>query len=139
MQSLTLPPSKVYPKVTFSTPKICREILVGDRDYVDWLPYNKTSIRATAYFRNGLPFSKLSQEQKKTIQKISWIRNVIAHKSKFSYTKFENNVLDGLPLTSRERTPVGYLRSVYIGFPNPQRRFEEIVLDISNISLILTT
>lgn len=133
-KSLIHPSAKVYPRVTFNSALVCRDVMTGGKDYVDWLPYDYTLKRAKAYFRNGLPFSTLTKAEKQSIQKMSWVRNAIAHKSRYSNSKFTENVLNGLLLTSKEQNPVGYLRSIYINYPNPQRRFEEIVSEITSIS-----
>lgn len=138
--SLTHPSRLVHPRINFNSAKVCRDIIIGDRSFVDWLPYDKyTEKRAKAFYRNGVPFTNLSKSQKNTIQKIVWIRNAIAHKSKHSFNTFEKNVIGGIPLLPKEKTPIGYLRSVYINFPTPQRRFEEIASEIIDISYILAS
>ena len=125
----------VSPKLTFKSSQLCRSIIVGERSYVDWLPYHKYTLkRADAFFTKGLPFSSLTKSEKKSIDNFAIIRNALAHKSKHSLEQFENTIIVGLPLTKREKTPTGYLRSNYIGLPNPQTRFEEIEMQISNIS-----
>ena len=136
---LTHPSRNIRPRIIFNSPSVCRDIIRGDRNYVDWLPYDITIKRSTAFFRNGLPFTNLTIQEKAVLKKISWIRNAIAHKSNHSFSVFENNVIAGLPLTPIERTPIGYLRSIYINFPVSQRRFEEIASEIINISNTLVS
>jgi len=51
------PSSLVVPRVSIKSDRIAREVTFGGRSYLDWLPYNKYTVkRAEAFFRKGLPF-----------------------------------------------------------------------------------
>ena len=123
----------VVARVRFSSHTVAREIICGGKNYVDWLPYDRfTEPRAKAFFRNGLPFTTLSKSEKDQIQEFLWIRNVIAHKSSNANKTFQSKVISGLPLTSIERTPTGFLRSVARVSPR-QTRYEILTIDMSQI------
>lgn len=56
-------------------------IVLGDKTYLDWFPYQWTEKRAKRFFESGLPFTILTSEQKKDLEYYHTIRNAIAHKS----------------------------------------------------------
>lgn len=117
----------IVPRIKVTTYKIAREIVFGaDRQYIDWLPYNRTIKLAEIYFRSGIPFSQLSQPQKDYLHKCHVIRNAIAHKSRFSINKFEEVVIGSTPLPPKERTPAGYLGGNFRLAP-AQTRYENLI------------
>jgi len=136
-KNLTHSSRSVNPRVMFKSRKVCREVILGERSYVDWIPYNFTEKRAKSYFTNGLPFTFLDKTEKDNIQDIQTIRNAIAHSSNYAIKKFEREVLSGVSLPRRESTPVGYLRHVFISAP-PQTRYEKHIIDIALIARKLT-
>lgn len=90
-------------------------IVYGGKAYVNWLPYKENTLkRAKLYFDLGEPFCQLSNGEIQLISNYHIIRNAIAHKSPNSLNKF-NNIIAGLPLLPREKTPTGYLRSIPSG------------------------
>ncbi len=102
---------EVTARVNFKSGIVARDVLLGgEKKYVDWLPYDKTENRAKAYFRGGLPFSKFTNIEKRTIDDMLIIRNAIAHESAHSYNRFQK-FISVLPLTPREKSPAGFLRS----------------------------
>src|SRR5688572_26488899 len=58
---------RVKTRVTFESIDLVRAMLVGERSYIDWLPYHYTIKRAKAYFKNGLPFIGLDKNRDLTI------------------------------------------------------------------------
>jgi len=71
--------------------KKIKKIILWDKNgsYIDWLPYNDRTIkRSKKYFIDWKPFSQLSQINLDNLQKISELRNYIAHKSKESKNIF---------------------------------------------------
>lgn len=120
-----IPGRNVYPRVTFRSQPVARDVMLGGRAYVDWLPYNLTEKRAEAFFRNGLPFKNLDKNDKRELERIILVRNAVAHQSRAARTRFENEVIGATPLLSVERTPAGYLRSIFRTAP-AQTRYEEI-------------
>ena len=119
------PGRSVHPRVQFKSYTIARDIVLGGRAYVDWLPFNVTEKRADAFFRGGYPFRNLEKNDKKELERVIFIRNAIAHQSRSASEKFEKEVIGGTPLLSAERTPAGYLRSIFRASP-AQTRYEEI-------------
>ena len=120
-----VPGSQVHPRVSFRSHAVARDVMLGGRTYVDWLPYHFTEKRAEAFFRAGYPFCNLNKDDKKEIDRIILIRNAVAHQSRSARGRFEDEVTGTAPLLPIERTPAGYLRSVFRVAPE-QTRYEEI-------------
>jgi hypothetical protein len=120
-----IPGRNVHPRVTFNSHLVAREVMLGGRAFVDWLPYHHTDKRAAAFFRGGCPFSNLDKADTKLLEKVILIRNAVAHQSKAARNKFEDEVIAATPVLPIERTPAGYLRSVFRVAP-AQTRYEEI-------------
>lgn len=125
---------KVKPRVYFKSDKVAREVVLGGRNYVDWVPYHLTEKRAKAFFRNGLPFTSLMKPDKQSLEQILYVRNAIAHRSSHSYRMFEKEVIGSVPLPPRERTPAGYLRSRFRISP-VQTRYENLIADMASITI----
>lgn len=122
-------------KVALKSDRVAREVVYGGvRSYVDWFPYEQTEQRAKAFFREGRPFTILSQPEKLHIRRMHTVRNAIAHRSVSSFKAFDRYVVAGLPLMPGERTPTGYLRSQYRRAP-VVTRYQELV---SQMGLIAT-
>lgn len=122
--------SLIIPRVSFNSDRIAREVTFGGRSYLDWLPYQKNTVkRAKAFFRNGLPFTNLDKSDIKQLDNLYIIRNAIAHKSSHSLSLFENEVIGSIPLTLQERKPAGYLRSVFRITPS-QTRYENLITEM---------
>lgn len=120
--------------VTFANAPSVRPVIFGGRNYVDWLPYNNTERRADVFFRKGIPFtSALDSNDKQRILTFGYIRNAIAHRSGHSERVFKSQVLGNQNLMSGERSPAGYLRSVF-RFSPQQRRYEDLVNSMALIS-----
>jgi hypothetical protein len=95
-------------------------IVYGGKAYVNWLPYKENTLkRAKLYFDLGEPFQQLTNPEIQLISNYHILRNAIAHKSPNSLDKF-NNIIAGLPLLPREKTPTGYLRSIPAGIGQNQ-------------------
>ena len=119
------PGPNVHPRVSFRSHAVARDVMLGGRAYVDWLPYQYTDKRAEAFFRGGYPFCSLDNNDRKVLERIILIRNAVAHQSRAAKHKFEDAVIGTAPLLPVERTPAGYLRSVFRSAP-AQTRYEEI-------------
>lgn len=125
--------SSVIPRVSFKSDRVAREVIFSDRNYVDWLPYRYTEKRASAFFRNGLPFTCLSSSEQKKLETLSYIRNAIAHESVYSKKKFADEVIGSSPVTQQERTPAGYLRGIFRITPS-QTRYENLINEMASIA-----
>ncbi len=134
---LIAPPNTI-PRVTFASSIVARDVILGGKSYVDWLPYKFTENRAEAFFRSGLPFTSLTKAEKNTIEDFMTIRNAIAHKSGHSIKKFETDIIGNLTLPRKERTPSGFLRSIFRTTPM-QTRYENLILEMAAIAQKLTS
>jgi hypothetical protein len=135
---------KVSPKSCGATPRIkptndrvVREIVLRDREYVDWMPYKRTEVLARAFLRQGLPFTAIDNGDRGSLGQLLIVRHAIAHRSKYSMNAFKDKVLGTLPLPPRERTPAGFLRSQFRIAPS-QTRFELYVLQVRQIVYKIT-
>jgi len=112
-QSVTYPTRRnVQLNVSFTSNAALRSVLFQSRNYLDWLPYDKTVTRANIYLRGGRPFTLLSSTQQTELEHVSVIRNAIAHASSHAKKRFKDSVLSGRPLQQREKTPAGFLRGI---------------------------
>lgn len=112
--------------------KDIRSLVLGDDRYINWLPYDFTVKRSSAYLVEGNPFKKLKGQDKESLHKIAKIRNVIAHASAFSEESFQKLISDAT-LSPREQTPIGYLRSVYRTSPT-MIQFQSLTGEIIRMS-----
>jgi hypothetical protein len=119
------PGRNVHPRVTFQSAAVARDVMLGGKAYVDWLPYHYTDKRASAFFRGGQPFSNLDKAERKSLERMLTIRHAVAHQSRAARRKFEDEVIGAAPLLPGERTPAGFLRSVFRVMP-PQTQYEDI-------------
>jgi hypothetical protein len=132
------PPPNIHPRVVFKSIVVAREVVLGGRAYVDWLPYHYTEKRASAFFRAGLPFSKLDNTDTKALERMLTIRHAVAHQSQSARRKFEDQVIGAAPLLPAERTPAGFLRSVFRVTP-PQTQYEDIAATCALLARKLCT
>lgn len=133
-----LPGRNVHPRVAFNSPKVAREIMLGGRSYVDWLPYHFTDQRAEAFFRGGRPFANLDKADRKVLERMLTIRHAVAHQSHAARKKFEHEVIGATPLLPREKTPAGFLRSVFRVTP-PQTQYEDLAATCALLARKLCT
>lgn len=124
------PSSSVKAKFNFKNITNSRTVVYSGKNYIKWFPYDLTIKRAKIFFKSGKPFTNLDSNDKKGIKEVLYIRNALAHRSNYSIKVFKRNVTSGLPLTSREMTVTGFLRSLYASNP-PQTRYEYYVFQLS--------
>ncbi len=141
---------RVKARVTFDSVELARSILVGERRYLDWFPYDNTIKRAKAYFKDGLPFYGLDKGRdvtihpsldgkiKQTVEKLLIIRNVLAHKSRHAYHRFEDNDPRNCPSCSGKK-PIGFLRGHHTTTPTIHHTYQQIISDIKYISQLITS
>ena len=126
--------SDIVPRIVVRSHSIVRELLfTSRRQYVDWLPYDRTLELAGKYFRGGRPFSDISEPERLYLLKCHTIRNVIAHESRDSVIKFKKRVLGSTPLPPHEKKPAGYLRGLYRVSP-AQTRCENLMVQLRLIA-----
>ena len=127
---------QIVPLVSFANNKAVRPIIFAGRSYADWLPYHYTERRAKVFFREGIPFTSLSSGDKTQLETLGVIRNAIAHRSDYSTRLFQNRVIGSQSLMNREKSPAGYLRSIFRASPL-QRRYEDFVNSMATIAVKL--
>jgi hypothetical protein len=126
----------IRPRVIFKSALVTREVVTGGKAYLSWFPYEWTEKRAEAFFTGGRPFTVLSAADKTFLQDLVTIRNAVAHQSSHALRKFEQRLIAGTPLLPRERTPVGYLRSIFRTAP-VQTRYEQIAAECARVAYSL--
>ncbi len=114
-----------------------RLLLLGDRKYLDWLPFYHTEKRVKSYLKGSTPFDALEKNDKNSLKKMVCIRNSLAHASAHARNAFKINVVADHILPPRERTPCGYLRSRYRSSPN-MTRFQYHCSELLRLAAILT-
>ena len=127
------PLKSVKAKFSFNNIANSRTVICGGRNYIDWFPYNFTIKRAKIYFKSGRPFTNFDKVEKKYLEEILYIRNALAHRSNYSIRQLNRNVIKDLPLTSKEKTVTGFLRSFYVYSPS-QTRYEYYVFQLAYLA-----
>ena len=133
----------VVPRFTIRSHIVARDLVIGaGRQYVDWLPSERTEERANVFFRGGRPFTLLRDPTMANVLAVlgrgTIVRNAIAHKSRYSLHRFELNVIRGTALPPRERTPAGFLRGVGAGAP-VETRYETYATGILTVARSLAS
>jgi hypothetical protein len=132
------PSRDVSPRVNFRSHLVARDIILGGKKYVDWLPWSLIETRAKAYFRDGRPFTSISANDKQLVDQVCRIRNALAHKSDYSLRKLEEGVSGSIPLLVSEKTPAGFLRSKFRIAP-VQTRYENYIGELVILAVHLCT
>ena len=80
------------------------------REYLDWLPFDRTAQRVDAFLIEGRPFTRLARHSTEgsILREAMIIRNAIAHRSGRGQKKFDALCPSGLP--EARRTPAGLLQ-----------------------------
>jgi len=131
--STSLPVVRIVPPISSD---LARSILLIGKNYLDWLPYENTLERAKVFFRDGMPFTLLNDQNRSNLSRYVYIRNAIAHRSEYAVSKFIKHIIGDSKLPPRERTPVGFLRGNFRSAPS-QTRYELVVQELKSISLII--
>lgn len=127
---------RVRPRLSVPSKTVLHELVLQNRGYVDWLPYDETVKRAKVFLANGEPFSSLCGDDKGKLTEYMKIRNAIAHVSQHAHEKFIKDIAVPANLPPRSRTPGGYLTS-RISPPGGQSRLEAILGELNRIGLSL--
>lgn len=112
---VTLTHPGVKPVVVAPNAPTALRLVLGGRTYVDWLPFERhTKRRAEALLADGKPFTSLVKADRAFLDRMSVLRNALAHRSEHSLRQFDreyiqnNPVAGGLP--PAQHKPIGYLR-----------------------------
>ncbi len=111
-------------KINVASETVAREVALAEHEYLDWLPYSRTTERAKVYFASGLPFTVLDDGDKSFLKQSLYVRNAIAHKSKYAMDLYKDKVVGTMVLPPRERGPASFLRSQFRTSP-AQCRYED--------------
>jgi hypothetical protein len=124
MNRLSPSRGQVRPLVTIKSEVVARNVVRGDRAFVDWLPYKRTRDRAVVLLSQGRPFVSLTAQQVAILERDRVIRNAIAHAQGNAMHQFQRQCLTGLALPSDQRRPPGFLRGQHAF---GQTRFDYLV------------
>lgn len=121
--------SNVNIRVKIKSDAVARDVVLRGKKYFNWLPYENTKNIANIFFTGGRPFTLLTKDKEKHIEKCLTIRHAIAHKSRHAISKFKDEVLVGLSLMPRERRPKSFLRAQFSASP-PAIYYEQLVAEL---------
>jgi hypothetical protein len=128
MRRLTTTDTRVRPLVDIKSEAVARSVVNGGRNYVDWLPFEQHALkRAGAFLSTGRPFADLARSDYSRFDRLSILRNAIAHESSHAMRQFRKSFTDGKSLPPDQVVPGGYLR----GQHRPgQTRFENLMAEV---------
>lgn len=121
----------IRPRARFRSRQVLREFVLAGRPFVSWLPFDRTLARASAFLRGGRPFSAVDNTDKRMMQDWMKTRHAIAHTSAHADRVFLRDVVSGIPLPPRQRTPAGFLRSQ---LRPGVSRFENVLREMEGIA-----
>ncbi|MEA5532896.1 hypothetical protein [Crocosphaera sp. XPORK-15E] len=121
-------------KVKISPQSEINSVILGGKQYIDWLPYDRTIERAKIFFHDGKPFTNLNHDQKSNLGYYHKIRNAIAHKSPKAQAEFDK-IIQNSRLLPSQKTPAGYLRSKPRG---QETQYEIAAAELIQIASILS-
>jgi len=102
---------KVRSLVGVESDVVAHKIIVGERRYADWLPFDRLTVkRAEAFFAAGHPFCNLDATDQQAFDHLSIVRNALAHQSASALRKFEKKLIYGKLIPPAQHRPTAYLR-----------------------------
>lgn len=113
-------------RIDIKSDLVAREVIFRDKRYFNWLPYSNTKEAAGIFFTGGRPFTLLTQDEEDHLKKCSYIRNAIAHQSRYAIDLFNKKILEGLTLGPRDRRPKSLLRCQFSLSP-PTNYYQQYV------------
>ena len=122
--------TSVSPRTRIASPLVARDVLYAGRPYIDWLPYDRTTERASAYFLHGRPFTGLSPSELSTLAGMGVLRNALAHESRHAIGKFEKRFIGSRKLPPHQKKPPGYLRGMH---DKTRTRFEYEITEVASV------
>ena len=103
--------ARVRSLIAVESDAVAHNIIIGERRYVDWLPFEgRTMKRARAFFASGLPFCNLDSADQASFDELSTVRNALAHQSAPALRKFEKKFIDQKLIPPAQHRPTAYLR-----------------------------
>jgi len=125
--------SSVNVRVKIKSDKVAHEVVLQGRKFFDWLPYERTKKIANVFFAGGRPFTLITQDEEKHIDKCLIIRHAIVHQSRHAIDKFRQEVLAGLSLTPRDKRPKRFLHAQFSANP-PMNHYQRLVGELFKIA-----
>lgn len=115
--------------VEIRSENVARAVVTGGHSYVDWIPFGYTRKRAQAFFSRGLPFTKLTKSERRAFDRISVLRNAIAHQSSHSKRRFREDFTEDKTIPSSQQSPGGYLRGQHtVGQSRLEFEFAQLLI-----------
>lgn len=130
---VSYPRARASKRVEFPSASSLYNVVWGSEKYLEWLPYEKTRKRAEKFLSGGRPFSELAGGELSKLKGHYVTRNAIAHSSDHARNEFKKVVIGNQHLPPRERSPAGYLRSVFRLAPRTTR-FEQAMDDLRGLA-----
>jgi hypothetical protein len=123
-------------KIVFHKDAVARDLLLGDDDYLKWLPLSNAIKIGARYLFDDRPFGKFDDSDRSQIGNMVVIRNAIAHRSKAANDKFMSQVIGSRSMLQAEKTPAGFLRSKVSGSPTRRatNQFDACVGSLATIA-----
>jgi len=119
---VTLPTKAAKPLVTISPSSKAKEVMLGGKNFLDWIPYDaNTKKRAQIYFNGNSSFLSLSKQDENLLGQLHQIRNALAHRSTHSIGVFHRLVVGNLPIVPRDKRPGNFLRTIFRANPSQTR------------------
>ena len=115
---------------------VAYNVIKGERTYVDWLPYERYTLRrAKAFFTGGRPFDRLDGNDIQILKGNAIIRNALAHQSATSLRQFKKRFVNNRNLPPSQHRPSGYLRGIHtIGQTRMNFHLAQTALVIAKLS-----
>jgi hypothetical protein len=89
--------------------EIIKRVILREKDYVDYLPYERTMAISDILFHGGRPFNLLSPSDRTSLVRCQRVRNYIAHRSQFAFEKFIKSYTEIKPVRVLRPNPLHYL------------------------------
>lgn len=125
--------SNVSVRIRIQSDKVARDVVLQGRKFFDWLPYERTKNIASVFFTGGRPFTLLTTDEEKHMEKCLTIRHAIAHQSRHALSKFQQELLAGSSLMPRDKRPKSFLRAQFSANP-PTIYYEQLVGELFKIA-----
>ncbi len=124
----------IRPRIQVGSKQVARDVIRGQRKWVDWLPFDRTIEMAEAFFRGGRPFSSMSGDDRAFLDQSVCIRNAIAHQSRHALNVFNRQVVAHHSLAPRDRKVCAFLRTTFTISPIPETRYEYYATRLARIA-----
>jgi len=84
-------------------------IILQNKDYIDWTRWNEVKMWAQNYFKDGEPYLSAIRGTEVQLNEMKTIRNRVTHHSEYTVSRFLNLVRDKIGNIPRGITPGKFL------------------------------